>query len=467
VKVTFVNPANDNELMSNIPTMFKTDRGRIPALGSLYLASEVRNKGYHEVGVIDATVDQLGYEEVAQKIKDDKVDVVGISVTSFSLVDTKLTADAIRKVCGDKIKIIMGGPHVVIYPDETVSALGADYAVAGEAEYAIHDVLEHIDRGKNGHERVWRQHKYIEDLDELPFPARDLTDYTKYWNLMSDVHPVTTAFSSRGCPFQCNFCDRPAMGRGFRAMSPTRVVDEMEECEKMGIKEIMFYDDTFTIMKDRVLGICQEYRKRNLTISWDVRSRVDTITQEMCKAMAEANCRRIHYGIEAGNQRVMDALNKEITVEQVEQTFGWTHDAGMECMGLFMIGNPTETRSDINETIKLAKRIKCDYVATGVLSPYPATALYLTAMKNKLIKYDVWKEYARTISSKFRPPLWLEIFTKEELISELKRFYRLFYLTPYYIIKSLLKMKNPFQFMKYIIAGTHMVYITTIQKFKR
>jgi len=164
---------------------------------------------------------------------------------------------------------------------------------------------------------------------------------------------------------------------------------------------------------------------------------------------------------------VLNAMHKGVTIAQIEKAFEWTHKAGMECMGLFMIGNVNETRDDIKKTLKLAKRIKCDYVATGVLSPYPATVTYTKALANKLVPYDVWKEYAENINDKFRPPLWLENFTKEELISLLKWFYRNFYLTPYYIVKSLLRMKNPFQFMKYIIAGTHMVFITTVQKFKR
>ena len=190
-------------------------------------------------------------------------------------------------------------------------------------------------------------------------------------------------FTSRGCPFQCLFCDRPHLGKVFRARSAKNVVDEMEECQKMGIKEIFIYDDTFGVNRQRVLDICSEIQKRKLTITWDVRTRVDTVDEEMLKAMKNANCQRIHYGVEAGAQKILNILKKGITLKQIEKAFRMTKGIGVETVGYFMIGSPNETRKDILETIKLAKKLNPDFVHISITTPFPATGLYYLGLEKK------------------------------------------------------------------------------------
>lgn len=464
MRIALLNPPDTNQLVSNIPAVFKKDRGRIPPLGLMYLAGCL--KPSHSVSIIDASVENLDYRGVARRIADINPDVIGITVTTFSLMDVKLSVRAIKKTRAKRATIVMGGPHPTIYPDETLSALEADYAVVGEAELLINDLMKSIGNGNSHSPRIWRQHDYIEDLDRIPFPARELTQIDRYWNVMSEGNPVTTGFTSRGCPFNCAFCYRPTHGRKFRAMSYNRVVDEMEECEYLGIKEIMYYDDTFTVSKERVHRICDEIFMRAVKLKWDIRARVDTVDYDLIKHMKESGCERIHFGIESGSPRVLRAMNKRILPDQVRLAFKWCHELGMTTLGCFMIGNPCERKSDIEMSKALAKEVKPDYIVVGAFTPYPETKLYQDAIDKKMLS-DVWKRYAKTVDSDFKAPLWLEHFTKDQLLQELRAFYKSFYVTPNYVWQRLKDVKNLTQLWRYIKAGVNMLWVSTTQNLRR
>ena len=180
----------------------------------------------------------------------------------------------------------------------------------------------------------------IKNLDDIPFPARHLVPYKKYSSLLSKGSIVTTIFTSRGCPFQCSFCDRPHLGKSFRARSAKNVVDEIEECVNMGIHDFLFYDDTFTIKRERVLEICNEIINKRLDIAWDIRTRIDVVNEEMLKHLKKAGCQGIHYGIEAGSEKILKVLQKGITIEQAKQVFDLTRKHKIPILAYFMIGNP-------------------------------------------------------------------------------------------------------------------------------
>lgn len=447
MNVLLINPPNENELIANDPVIVKDQQGILPPLGILYIAAYLKRTGRYNVSVMDCQATKMGYDEMTVKIHELNPDVVGMSVMTFTLIDTFKTVKAIR-IASDA-KIVLGGSHPTIYPEETLKAFEPDYVVCGEGELIFDELLQAIPSDK----KIWKQKTFIESLDDLPFPARELTDISKYYSVLAKSNPTTTMFSSRGCPFQCSYCDRPALGKRFRAMSAKRTVDEMEHCSDLGIKEIFFYDDTFTINKMRVLEICLLIKQRALKIAWDVRSRVDTIDEEMIKVMKEAGCVRIHFGVESSQEHVLKALNKGIHRQQVEEAFRLCKKYGVKCLAYFMIGNPFETLYDICQTIKLAKNLNPDYMHCTILIPFPATKLYEKALTLGIIPKDVWREYSLHPTTDFKPPMWGSFYSRSQLQGILQSFYKSFYLKPSRIFEMVMEIRNFKQFVRYLKAG--------------
>jgi radical SAM superfamily enzyme YgiQ (UPF0313 family) len=471
MKVLLVNPPRYNELIGNNPEIIEEERGHNPPLGLLYLAGYLEKYSDHEVAVLDAQAEELTYEQLEQSLAQKQADVVGIEAMTFTLIDVIKTVQLVKKV-SPETKVVLGGPHVHIYPEETINLPGVDFLVLGEGERSFHYLLDHLhkpDQLKEMRGFVFKENgniintgisDSIYDLDNLPFPARHLTDITRYSSLLAKRDIVTTMFTSRGCPYRCTFCDRPfspVIGREFRYRSAKNVVDEMETCTHMGIYEFLIYDDTFSVRKDRVMAMCEEIIRRKLKVGWDVRAHVNTVTPDLLKAMKKAGCERIHYGVEAGNDRMLKLIKKNSTVARIKDAFKWTREAGMETLAYFIIGQQTETRKDIQDSMRLAREIDPNYVHITILCPYPATEIYLEGLKTGILKKDVWKEYARNPTPDFQPPFWEEIFTAQELQEMLVEFYKNFYMRPGYIIKNILRIRSLGEFKRKIKAGCKVI----------
>ncbi len=476
MKILLINPPRFNEIVADNPAFIEEERGHNPPLGILYVGTYLRNNSQHQVLALDAQVENLDYDDnFKQKIREVNPDVVGITALTFTLIDVVKTAKLIKEVAKElnkKIFIVLGGPHPTIYPQETAGLTDVDYAIVGEGEEPFLQLVEALANQtdlsgikglvyqKDGRVFQNEQDKFIEDLDILPIPDRTLLPIKKYNSILGGSHVVTTMFTSRGCPFQCAFCDRPHLGKRFRARSAQKVVDEMEQCIKLGIEEILVYDDTFTVNRERVLAICDEIKKRNLKIDWDIRARVDTVDEEVLRRLREAGCQRIHFGVEAGTDRILKVLNKGITIEQVKRAFAWCHKLGIETLAYFMIGAPSETEEEIEASIKLAKELRPNFVHTTILTPYPATALYHRALAEGVIKEDYWREFVRQPERGVKTRYWEENFTRQQLFDLLERFYHKFYGRPAYILSSLFKVKSFNDLKKKIKIGLKVLSIS-------
>jgi radical SAM superfamily enzyme YgiQ (UPF0313 family) len=295
----------------------------------------------------------------------------------------------------------------------------------------------------------------IEDLDSLPFPARELTPIGKYYSILAKRNPITTMFTSRGCPYRCLFCDRPAVGRKFRAHSALYVVDEMEACARLGIREFFLYDDTFNVNRKRVFEICDEIKRRKIDISFDIRARADRMDEEMLKALREAGCDRVHYGVESADEGVLATLRKDLNLSQVLEVFKATRRQGMKTLAYFMLGNPGENRASALKTIEFSKRLDPDFVHFSVLTPFPGTALYRLGIEEGRYAGDYWEEFARDPTPEFVPRLWEEYMTREELVDLLRYAYKSFYLRPKIALKNF-GFRSPLDLIRKARAGLKM-----------
>ncbi len=464
MKVLLINPPRENEIIGNNPSIIEEERGYNPPLGLLYIAGYLVKNSNHNITVIDSQVEKLNYNVLSSRINLIKPDVVGLTVMTMTLIDVIKTINIIKET-NKHIKIILGGPHVHLFPEETINLEDVDYLVLGEGEETFKELLDCIDDKTrlinipgivfkdNGKVINTGIRPAIKNLDDIPFPARHLVPYKKYSSLLSKRSVVTTVFTSRGCPFQCSFCDRPHLGNSFRARSAKNVVDEIEECVNMGIHDFLFYDDTFTVKRKRVLEICNEIINKRLDIAWDIRTRIDVVNEEMLKHLKKAGCQGIHYGIEAGSEKILKVLQKGITIEKAKQVFNLTRKYKIPILAYFMIGNPNETLEDIYTTFKVMKMLNPDYVHLTILTPFPGTKIYLNGLKNGMIKRDYWREFAKKPTPDFIPPHWDEFFTRNELNDLLIQGYRKFYIRPLYIFRRITRIKSMEELTKKAKAG--------------
>ncbi len=463
MKALLINPPRHNPLKSNVPSWVELDTGAYPPLGLLYVAAAAREWTDWDVSVLDAQAPNLSFDDVEERLRNEQPDVVGIQAMTFNLIDVRETSEAVRRVL-PKAHICIGGPHAHLYPEETLRLGIADSVVMGEGERPFAELLKSLGAGgqicsqpglaflRDG-AMVKMDPVMVEDLDSLPMPDRSMLPLKEYTSALATQSPITTMMSSRGCPYKCIFCDRPHLGKKFRARSATSVVAEMENCAGLGIREIFFYDDTFTVDRQRVLDICKLIRDRGIKIQWDIRARVNTVDRDVLRQLRAAGCVRIHYGVEAGTERILRVLRKGIDLKLVKKVMQWTREAGITSLAYFMIGNPTETREEIEATLACARQIRPDFIHLSVTTPFPGTELYFMALREGLIEKDCWKEFASDPTPDFVPPLWLENFTRDELLALLERGYREFYLRPGYVLRSLIRVRSPSELWRKAKAG--------------
>lgn len=471
MRVLLINPPTRFMLTTNVPEFVDVETGKYPPLGLLYVAGSLLETGRHQVEILDSQLEELDYPQIESEIRQRQPELIGIQATTFTLIDVIKVCEICKKTL-PAVPVVIGGPHTFLYPHETLNLPGVDYVVLGEGEQNFPAFVDCLEAGSDFtgiKGLVYRQNgrivntgvpTLIENLDNLPYPPRELLPYKKYYSVLAQRTPITTMMSSRGCPYRCTFCARPHLGKKWRARSPENIVAEMRRCLEAGIAEIFFYDDTFNINTERVIKICELILREKLDIIWDIRARVDLMTPELLKLLARAGCKRIHYGVEAGTEPMVKVLRKEVDLSKVREVFWHTRRNGITTLGYFMIGNPGETREQILATIKFALELDADYVHFSVTTPFPGTELYHQGLKSGVIRKDYWQEFASNPQTDFVPPVWEEKFTREELINFLRYAYKKFYLRPKYIISQLLRVRTLGELMRKARAGVSLAVNT-------
>lgn len=333
-------------------------------------------------------------DEALKKAQCAGADVVGIYSMVTMQNDSKWFARNLRDSCD---LLIAGGPLPSCDPIPFMNDF--DVVVKGEGEQAMLELLRRYDSGcdpqsvqgivyrkwNNGRDKgeqgetVFTEPRILEpDLDKIAFPARDLfanDRYIDYWKKRYG-HAATTVFTTRGCPFSCEFCSNAVFGISYRERSPENVVDEVEQALSFGYDRIHFADDVFTLNRERVLRICDEIRKRGLHFKWECLGRADSIDEEISFAMKDAGCDRIYFGIESGNDSVLKLMKKKITLDRARKAVYAAHEAGLATGAFFILCYPGETNDTVLETLRFAVSLPLDYLSFTMPYPLPGTALY-------------------------------------------------------------------------------------------
>ncbi len=468
MEVLLINPATMPKKDAHIKSS-KSTGSVSPPLGLAYIAAVLEREKIG-VGIMDCEAESVSIEGFIRAIKKHKPKIVGITGTTPSFVHGVEAGKAVKEA-DSSIKVILGGSHASAMPKDVLERHECfDYAIAGEGEHAFLELSRHILRGgrfppmsgiyrRSGRKVLGKGlTPIIENLDDLPFPARHLLPNSLYrppadlaicLGGKAPMFPYTTLITTRGCPFSCVFCSQPVFGRKFRARSAKSVVDELEHLNRdYGVRFVNIYDDTFTVDRKRVIDICDEIKKRKLDITFYCRSRVDTIDEELLRHLKSAGCEIISYGVEAGTDEIMRKIKKNVTVKRVKRIFKATHRLGIATKGYFMIGNPGERPEDVIKTLKLSKEIGPMFAFFSVACILPASELYDMALEKGIIKgrYD-WTQY---------PPIYEEGFTKGQMQAFQNYAYRSFYLRPKQILKIMSKIRSPKQ-LKYIVGGVKLV----------
>lgn len=464
MKVLLINPPRANSIYSEVPTPVNAEINSMPPLGLLYLESYLHHHTEHTAKIVDCQADHIHHEALEKIIASEQPDVVGVTGHTHDLVDILLVSQTAKRVSKD-IQVWWGGPHVTSFPLESLHFPEVDGAVPNEGEVVFANVLNTLATGgdlgavngvvyrKDGKATRTRPQPTIEDLDSIPHPRRQILNVHSYYYVLGHEVTATSLISSRGCPYNCNFCNTPGR-KTFRGRSPANVVDEMEACSALGIKEIYFIDDTFNVDRHRVQGICEEILRRGLKVRWNFRARVNLLRPELLDLLERAGCTRIHVGVEAGNDEGMRGLRKQLTVEKVRHGFEMLKKTKIATVCYFMIGCPHErTREDVLETIQFAIDLDPDYVLFGLMVPYPDTDIFAEGIKKGIVDPDHWRSFILNPRPGFKPQVWTEHLNESELSELLEIAFKRFYIRPKQMFRKLLEVRNIQDFARKLKAG--------------
>lgn len=443
MRITLINPP----LSSGIE-IFSVLALKAPPLGLAYLAAVSETEG-HSVDIVDADVLGITLSQLKHRIERDQPDIVGVTSTTPTVNDALKVVKIAKEAC-PKAVTVMGGPHVSFLPFETMRRNPyLDIICIGEGEKTAVELTQVTEKKGNLHDVkgiayrsndkiiINEPRELIRDLDSLPFPARHLLPMKEY-TVLGEKISIGSMITSRGCPYQCVFCSSSLLfGKKFRARSAKNVVDEMEHLRHVyKAKYVEFLDDIFTLNKKRVVEICHEILARHLDMEWVCSSRVDIISRELMKIMKKAGCTTIYFGVESGNQRILNLMKKGIKIEQAVRAVKWAKKVGIETAVTFIIGMLGETKDEIKRTIQFAQKLKPDYAQFSIATPFPGTELFTTARKRGLIQTEDWSQY-----TVMKPIMATGKCSVKDLGKLISKAYRAFYLRPSYLLRQVLKRR--------------------------
>jgi len=438
--------------------------GLFPPLSLAWVAAIAEQAG-HEVIIVDARTLDLSKEETLEVLEAFNPDIMGFMMTTYMFPDTLEWIKFLKQYL--KVPTLIGGYNLRVYPKESVSHPEIDFGVVEHAYYTIPALFKELESKdpnfsnvpglvyKKGENVVVTPHPQEIIFNEFPNPARHLLPNELYAEFPTEKKNFTVMVTSLGCPYDCKFCE--ASKTPYNPRSPELVVEEIEECYlQHGIREIDIFDYEFTGIKSRVLEICRLLQDKKINIKWACRSRVDTVDQELLEEMKRAGCSRIYFGLESGDQKILNGVSKKISIAQIQKTLGVCDSLGIKTLGFFLIGAPGDTKESIKKTIRFAKRLKLDYVQFSKCLAKPLTPLWKDLFKNG--ESDYWRNWIMgEETDRELPQPWTSLTNKE--INTITRWaYISYYARPQYVLRQLYKLRSLSEFKRKVFAFFDMFF---------
>lgn len=427
----------------------------MPTMSLAILKSFINKKTNHQAKIIDLIFNKKNWKEyLKEKLTKEKPDLIGISVLSFNYTQALDIASFIKE--NFDVKIIFGGVHVILMPEEVIKNKQVDMICVGEGELTFKNLLDK----KINPEKVkgiWykqndkiiknKENKLIEDLDNLPFPEWDDFDLEKYFVINNNHLPI---MASRGCPYNCTYCSNHALkkklkGKYVRFRSVDNVIEEIglriKQYQNKGLKYLFFYDDTFIIDRNFVLDFCKKFVKKGYDkiLKWNVNVRANLVTEEIIKTMKEAGCYEVRMGVEAGNDYIRNEIYKRgMNKGQIFDAVKIIKKYGLQLRIQMIIGAPYETMGMMKESFEMAKKINADYELFPILMPLPATEIKEICEKEGLIEKKGFKDSHTMFTTPLTRTKYSSLNQIKKMVNKIK-----LYQIKKYGLKGL-KLRGPF-----------------------
>lgn len=426
----------------------------LPPSDLMYLAAVAENAGF-EAKIHDYS--QGGDLQV--DLKDFGPDYLLINAATPTLEHDLQALKIAKETCPDVITIAKGAAFLTMAEEVMQKHKELDIVILGEAEETFKEILEEVEKPLG----IYFRHDdlikftgvrpFIENLDEIPFPARHLVDNNIYRR--PDNNKVQAVIKvSRGCPFHCFFClATPVSGTKVRRRSVENIIAEIKECvEKYNIRNFVFWSDIFNIDRQWTMALCHAIIKSGLKITWSANTRADTADLEMAKLMYKSGCRLVSIGVESGSQFMLEKMGKKITLDDVRRTVKTFKKAKIRIYNYFVIGLPWETEETAEQTIRFAIELNSDFISFYTATPLPGSRFYDYAKENNLFDQETSFE-----SAYYYPAVNTHSLSRQRVFELHKSAIKRFYLRPLYILKMLSKIRSFQEVKNYFIAGLNVL----------
>lgn len=455
MRVLLINPSMNLDKLGRFAKLLEP----MPCIGLAYIAGALEHHQV-DVKVVDMFAEGFSANQVLDRVREYQPDLVGMTVLTPSEPICSKLSEMIRGVL-PRVKIVWGAVHAEVFAKDIVLERKADFVVHHDGEETICELVDALKSGESDFSSVdgltWlgddgtpvtnKDRRLLTDLDSLPYPAWHLFPYHKYGLLpFADfAKPVLTMTGSRGCPYRCDYCSLiNTGGKVYRRRDPIKIVDEYEYLvDRYKVKQIGFVDPIFPLVKKDLKPLCDEIVNRGLDqrCQWLSETRCDRLDKETADLMYYGGCRRVLMGIESGSDLLLGNVNKNITTQKVREGVANAKNAGLQTVGLFMIGMPGETPEMTRETVEFSMDLDLDFAKYAITVPFPGSKLFEDRWQKDLFRDD-WENYTTFNPDPDRLVYHPQGYDPKQLIEMQSWALRKFYLRPEQIRKQIFELRT-------------------------